>query len=283
VKLTPNRIRQKIIRTFFDEQWSVLVCDRDGNILTHIAPPKDRFWADPFPVEYNDKTYIFVEQQIGHDNGTLGLIELYPDLTYSHFHPILEKSYHLSYPHVFNVNGIWYLVPESHENKTLDIYKAVNFPFQWAYLTTPIENIDANDSTILFYRNKWWIFTSAGTKTSPANKNLCIFYSDSFPSNSWTAHPSNPVCSTLTNSRMAGAFFLKNELLYRPAQNCLKDYGKEININQVLELSPALYREKTIQTIHPERHLKAVCTHTFNSTKKYIVRDIKTRRFKLFR
>jgi hypothetical protein len=65
----PYRIKRKIIRTMFREQWSLLVCDFEGTILTHIVPP----------VEYNGKTYIFVERQIGSGNGTIGVIELFPD------------------------------------------------------------------------------------------------------------------------------------------------------------------------------------------------------------
>jgi hypothetical protein len=95
------RIKRKIIRTFFLEQWSLLICGPDGAILRSIIPPKDRIWADPFPVEYGGKTYIFMEQQIGSGNGTLGYIELHADLSYSDFIPILEKPYHVSFPHIF--------------------------------------------------------------------------------------------------------------------------------------------------------------------------------------
>ncbi|MDR2409864.1 MAG: hypothetical protein LBE13_17385, partial [Bacteroidales bacterium] len=69
--------------TFYIEQWSLLICGLDGQVLKSIAPPKGCQWADPFPIEHNDKIYIFIEQQIGHANGTLGFIELYPDLTHS--------------------------------------------------------------------------------------------------------------------------------------------------------------------------------------------------------
>jgi hypothetical protein len=259
----------------------LLVCDLSGKILKHIAPPKDRFWADPFPIEFNDKTYLFVEQQIGSGNGTLGFIELFSDLTTSPFVPILEKPYHLSYPCVTNINNTWYLIPESHENKTIDVYQAIEFPFTWEYLMPLMDNVDANDSTLLFYNNLWWIFTSIATKTNPANKNLSLFFSDSFPSNTWIPHPLNPVCSNLSNSRMAGSCFLKNGILYRPSQDCLKNYGNKTNINRIIELTPSSYKEEIIRTIYPEKEIHAVCTHTINYSSKYMLRDIKTRRLKI--
>jgi hypothetical protein len=283
-----TRTKRKLIRTFFYEQWSLLVCDIDGNILKTIAPPKNYQWADPFPVEHEGKTYIFIEQQIGHENGTLGFIELYPDLSYSSFTPILEKEYHLSFPNIFcleeNNQTLWYMLPETHENKTIDLYKALSFPDTWTHEKTLITGVMAVDSTVFFYDAKWWLFTSVGSKTRPTNANLSLFYSDIFPSSSWTPHPQNPVCTDLGNARMAGAvFFNKNTgHLNRPAQNCLKDYGKEININEILELNPNSYKEHTIKTMRPEGNYKAVCTHTFNYSKNYLLRDIKTRIFRPF-
>jgi hypothetical protein len=276
------------MRTIFYEQWSILVCDINGNILIHIIPPHNHQWADPFPIEHNGKTYIFIEQQISHDNGTLGFIELYPDLTHSDFVPILEKDYHLSFPNVFCLEHdnqtIWYMIPETHENNAIDLYKAVSFPDKWAYEMTLMHNVTAVDSTVFFYDSKWWLFTSIADKSAPLNANLSLFYSDAFPSDSWTPHPQNPLHNSLKNARMAGAIFLNknNDRLNRPAQDCLKDYGQKTNINEINVLDVYSFHEHIIKTIVPERHLNAVCTHTFNCSKQYHLRDIKTRRLRLF-
>ncbi|MFP3043045.1 hypothetical protein LQZ19_14615 [Treponema primitia] len=278
-----NRIKRKLIKIFFREQWSLLLCNQDGDILKHIIPPQDRIWADPFPVESGGKTYIFIEEQIGHGNGTVGFIELHSDLTYSSFVPILEKEYHLSFPNIFSFekNGYitWYMIPETHENKTIDLYRAVDFPFHWEFETTLIDTVDASDTTLLFFNSYYWLFTSIRTGGVSKNQNLSIFYSDTFPSQKWIPHPGNPVCSSFENSRMAGAiFFNKNTgKLNRPSQNCLNDYGREANINEIIELTPLSYKEERISAIYPERDLHAVCTHTINYSDTYLLRDIKTR------
>jgi hypothetical protein len=264
-----------------------LVCSLDGEILVHIKPPKNHIWADPFPVHDNDKTYIFVEQQVGYNNGTLGYIELYPDLSYSNFTPILEQKYHLSFPHVFSMekNGkkTWYMTPESHENKTIDLYKSTDFPETWIHETTLINNVDAVDPVVFPHNGRWWLFTSIGSKAIPANQNLSVFYSDTFPSDVWIPHPQNPISRDPANSRMAGVVFINREtgILNRPAQSCIKEYGEKIHINEIIELSPVSYKERIIKTIYPERNLYAVCTHTINYSERYIVRDIKTRRLKI--
>jgi hypothetical protein len=273
-----------LIRTFFIEQWSLLVLSGGGffkpaekRILKEIVPPRDFQWADPFITEWDGKTYIFVEQQYKHENGTLGYIELFADLSYSAFTPILEKPYHLSFPNVFRYENQWYMIPESHENRTIDLYKAKNFPDEWELETTLMRGVDAVDSVVFFYGANYWLFTSVAGPS--LNDNLHLFYADAFPSCEWTPHPQNPICKGLTNSRMAGAVFCDSDSgkIYRAAQNCLKDYGKETNVNEILELTTTVYKERIIKTISPEKEKKAVCTHTLNFGDKYTVRDIKTR------
>jgi hypothetical protein len=282
-----RRFKRKIIKAFFREQWSLLVCTPQGEILKHIVPPKNHIWADPFPIETENKTYIFIEQQIGYEHGTLGYIELYSDLSYSPFTPVLEKGYHLSFPHIFSAAGAdgektWYLVPESHKNKTIDLYRANNFPGGWTHEMTLMDNVVAVDSSIFYHNSNWWLFTGISSEGSPMNRNLSAFYSKTFPSNSWTPHPQNPLCENAGNSRMAGAVFLDkvSGKLMRPAQSCIKEYGEKTNINEIVELSEVLYREKKVKTILPEKELAAVCTHTFNFSEKYLLRDIKTRVFR---
>jgi hypothetical protein len=282
-----RRLRRKIIKFFFREQWSLLVCAPDGVILTHIIPPKNYIWADPFPVEYDKKTYIFIEQQTGYNNGALGYIELYPDLTHSDFIQILAKDYHLSFPYIFYMEReggkTWYMIPESHENQTIDLYVASGFPHEWCHAMTLMHNVAAVDSAVFHHNGKWWLFTSIASKPMLLNQNFSIFYSDSFPSNTWTAHPQNPLCSDAGNSRMAGSVFRDESSgkLYRPAQSCVREYGECMHINEIETLNTISYKEKTVRTIFPERSLYAVGTHTINCSKTYMLRDIKTRRLRI--
>jgi hypothetical protein len=284
--MTLRRLKRKIIRLFFREQWSLLVCDSGGNILTHLVPPRDVIWADPFPVEAGDRTYIFLEQQSAFNNGVLGYIELFPGLSHSDFIPVLEKDYHLSFPNVFSVEQdnqkIWYMIPESHKNKTIDLYRARRFPDTWEHETTLLSNITAVDSTVFRRGSLWWLFTSVGSETEPVNRNLSAFYGDCFPTQNWRPHPMNPLSRDPGNSRMAGAVFVDpGGSLNRPAQDCAGEYGKKIHINRIMELDQNTYREVTVETILPEKRLRAVCTHTINYSRRYTLRDIKTRTFKL--
>ena len=147
-----KKLKRRFQKLFFAEQWSLLLCEPDGRVLKQFLPPKDRHWADPFPVEHEGRYYIFIEQQLKNRDGTLGYVEFYPDLTLSDFRPLLEKNHHLSFPYVFPVSSgdetVWYLVPETHENGSIDLYRASNFPGTWEFHSTLIPGIEAVDTVV---------------------------------------------------------------------------------------------------------------------------------------
>lgn len=291
--MTIKKIRRKLQKLLFREQWSLLVSDHDGKLLKHIEPPSDRIWADPFPVEYEGRYLIFIEQQFAGQNGTLGYIELFEDLSVSEFRPILEKPYHLSWPNVFNHDGVWYMIPETNEHGSVDLYRASEFPDKWEFDRTLLDNVHAVDTMLLEEVGKFWIFTSMaessaakGTVTPNApgyNNSLSIFYTDKFPTSDWKPHAGNPVVFDASRSRMAGRFQRADDgSLLRPAQNCLIEYGRSVRVQRILELSNDVYREASVYAVLPEKYLDAVCTHTLNRCGKYVIRDIKTRKFRLW-
>lgn len=276
-----KKLRRRIQKLFFAEQWVLAVCDENGTILSLIKPPKDRIWADPFPVQVENRTYIFIEQQFKNKNGTLGYIELFDDLSWSTFTPILETDYHLSYPHIFKHENHWYMIPETHENNNIDLYICETFPHAWKYHSTLIENISAVDTTLIQHNSVWYLFTS--TQEEGFNSSLSIFYSDTFPSANWTKHPMNPVIRGKERSRMGGAIYRdENNNLVRASQSSVKEYGEKLILQTITELSKTHYSEKQHRDITAEKEYYAVCTHTWNKVGKLVMRDLKMRKFKLW-
>jgi len=279
-----RRIQRKIQKALYREQWSILVCDKEGHLLKHIAPPGDRIWADPFPVEEEGRTFIFLEQQFTGKKGTLGYIELFDDLTHTDFRSILEEPWHLSYPHIFftEEKGVkeWWMVPESADCGQVRLYRANAFPDKWSFVKAILPGMTAVDSTPFYYEGLWWLFTSPKTDTTQFNSALFAYYASSIVSDSWEPHLNNPVVSGYGNSRMAGRVSLNTDgTLLRPAQSCVREYGEHLNLNFIAQLTPTSYKEETVRKIFPEPYLKAVCTHTYNETSRYEIRDVKTRVF----
>jgi hypothetical protein len=265
-------IKNKIINIFYIEQW-ILLFRIDNNIsksfwkFAKITPEKDRFFADPFVVEKNSKFYIFIEEFIYMDNkGHISVIEMDKDGKYSKPVKILNKHYHLSYPFVFNDKGEYFLIPESRSNKTIEVYKSTNFPFKWDFHMNLMQNIEAVDTTLFFYQNKYWLFTNiVENPGSSSVDELFLFHSPVFPTNNWISHPLNPIISDARNARPAGNIFIHNNRIIRPSQNNEKMYGFGLKMNEILILNENEYKEIEIDSIKPNWDKKIIATHTFNN------------------
>lgn len=279
-----RKFRRKIIRLLYREQWSILVCDRAGNLLREIVPPPDRIWADPFPVFHEGKYYLFLEEQCTGNRGTLGCMEIHDDLSCGPLVPILALPHHLSWPNVFPVsNGSvteWYMVPESNRAGMLNYYRAKKFPYEWEHAGHLMANIRCADPELFHDGDTWYLFVSIEDGEYGMNDSLFAFHSKEFPSENWIPLPGNPVIRGRKHSRMAGKVYHdSNGIPVRPAQYSEDDYGQRVVLNKIERITTQEYRESCLSTIYPEKDIKAVATHTWNPCGQYVFRDVKKRYF----
>lgn len=92
-----------------------------------------RYWvADPFVFEYDGETYIFAELfDYLRRRGVIGYSKLGSNGNFSRWKEIIVEPYHMSYPQIFEYDGEIYIVPETGSGRTLDMYRAVDFPDKW--------------------------------------------------------------------------------------------------------------------------------------------------------
>ncbi len=258
---TFKRFFNKVQSYFYFEQWS-LFFNLDDDLITEkgfsdfrmIQPPKDRFWADPHVIKKNGNYYIFIEELIFSENrGFISIIEMDFHGNYSTPVVILKKNYHLSFPFIFEDNDEIYMVPESSENRTIELYKCVEFPYKWVREKNLMENIKAVDTVVIKRDDKYWLFTNiCDPEQSSSYDELYLFYSNSLMTDKWTPHPENPIVSDVQRARMAGAIFEHNNKLFRPAQNCSKRYGYGLVFNEITKLDEFRYRESIHKSIIPD-------------------------------
>ncbi len=240
----------------------------------HILPPKDRYWADPFPVKNNGKYLLFIEEySYKNKKGHISLLEMGEDGKYEKPIKILEKPYHLSYPFIFGWCGDYYMIPETSQNKTIELYRCVSFPMEWQLEKILMNEIRAVDTTLVEIDDFWWMFVNIGVEgTIRPLDELHLFFSDS-PLGQWKAHRQNPVKSDCRSARPAGRLFRWNGDLYRPSQDCSVDYGCAISINKVDVLSSEYYRETEVSRILPKWKRGLFATHTLNHAGALTVMD----------
>lgn len=277
-----NIFAQKVFKKFFlKEQWFIAYrkkgtfnlnkfTEREFNI---IEPPKHRFYADPFPVNIEDKDYVFFEDfNYARNKGEISYIEIDKNGNHSAPEVVLQKDYHLSYPFIFTYKDRIYMIPETNENNSIQIFEAVDFPHKWSFKKDLINNIRAVDATIVQYNEKYWLFANEVDNNDSSTRDLLLFYSDS-PFGNWTPHPKNPVISDVMLSRPAGKMFYHNDKLIRPSQESSIRYGYSLNFNEVQLLSETDYKEANLAKIRPEFIPDNLAIHTFNSNNSIEIID----------
>lgn len=287
--LTFNKVIEKAKLLYnnriFLEQW-ILMFHLNNEFSSSlwrykkIVPPKDRFWADPHVLYKENKYFIFIEEYIYKTRkGHISLITMDERGVYSKPEVILDRSYHLSYPFVFEYENEYYMIPESMANKTVELYKCVEFPYKWEFQMNLMEDVNAVDATILYHNNMWWMFANCVENHGASScDELFLFYSNDLYSTDWKPHPQNPIVSDCKCSRPGGKIFSQNGTLYRLSQNCSTRYGYGFNVCEITVLNEIKYVEVLVSTVKPNWDKSILGTHTFNRVNSLHIIDALYRR-----
>ncbi|MCP4007616.1 MAG: hypothetical protein GY725_25830 [bacterium] len=280
-RLLNNRLSNRLRRN----QWKIGWRRFQENTLAPIQvdsfrflePPPGHFHADPFGIRVDGRSFVFFED-LDFTRGRAGIscIDIDAQGQPGEIHPVLERDYHLSYPFVFQHAGEIYMMPETEENRTLELYRAIEFPTRWELATTLLENVQAADATLHVEEGRTWLFVSLGSGVDTLANELHLYFADS-PLGPFTPHPRNPVVSDVTRARPAGTLFRRNGLLIRPGQDCAHLYGWGISLNRVDVLSETDYRETPLEHIDPSWYPEGNGTHTLSRFGSLELIDVRTR------
>lgn len=138
IKKKPADFFRKVIG--LDDIYTIAIRKRtdlslyEGNLAPFKPIPysKEYWYADPILVSDKSGTYLFAEafdrkKRIGHisvsavsHDGEIGKPQL-----------IISEPYHMSFPFVFEWNENYYMIPETSENSSINLYMAKSFPYDW--------------------------------------------------------------------------------------------------------------------------------------------------------
>lgn len=264
----------QIAYTFAAEDEAGFQPDR----LRYLVPPRDRFWADPFAIEHEGRYFIFFEElEYRTGKGRIAAIEVFEDTGPGEPQVVLERPYHLSYPFLFAWNGSLYMLPETAENGTVEVYRCEAFPSRWRLHRVLLDRLSAYDATLWRGEDRWWMFASVAEPGADSSDELRLYWSAT-PLGPWAAHRRNPVVSDVRCARPAGPLFSRDGKLYRPSQDCSLAYGHSVWINRVDVLCDDEYRETAVQRIVPGWRKDILRVHTLGGCKRLRVVDCLVRR-----
>jgi hypothetical protein len=284
LKLVARNLLRIYRLTFFREQWGLLFtldpcAEKDIDKFRKVFPPKDRFWADPHIIYNKPNYYIFIEEYLYQTRkGHISVIEMDRNGNYKQPIPVLQEDSHLSFPFVFDWMGQYYMIPESSERKTIDLYQCVKFPDKWQFRSTLMKDVHAVDTAVIYIKGKWWLFTAMAEQEAAAPQvELFLFYSNELFTHEWYPHPMNPIVSDVKRARGAGSIVRKDGRLLRPSQYCSSTYGYGFDLNEIVTLSETEYAERTIDAVRPDSMEGILATHTYANREGLTVVDALTR------
>jgi len=156
-----------------------------------IEPPTNRFYADPFLIKKDNTFYVFFEDySYEKEKGRISYLETNDFKTFSNPKPIIETTFHLSYPFMLEYEGRYYCIPEQHSTGEVALYEAKSFPESWTKKATLLSDFPGIDPTIIRYNDLWWMFIS-NNEDNESSK-LYLFYSENLEGQ-WKPHKNNPV------------------------------------------------------------------------------------------
>ena len=329
-------LKKLLFEAFIPVQWCIVykktnsdgLANEIGNVAldndTHknkwrkIIPDSKVFQADPFIVYKDEKYYVFYEElKFENWHGYLRAAEL--DVENGKLindKIILKLEHHLSFPNVFEEDGVFYMTPECADSHRVDLFECTDFPYSWEKKQTLLDNIQAVDSTLLKItegslldaanssplktvedsslktvedssskttegsslttKECWYLFTSEIVKGAGCNDELSIYKSTDLFNEPFIKLYDQPVISDVKNARMAGHFIQRNGEVFRVSQNCGIRYGHQANFNKVLQIEGG-YREELIDTVTASQG--ALGFHTYNQAHGIIIGDMEIARF----
>lgn len=131
---------------------------------------------------------FFEDYQDQTGRGVIACSEVHSDGSVQRAFKVLERPFHLSYPYVFEHDGRMLMVPESADNRTVDLYVATGFPRVWEPLRSLVRDVNGADATVYFDGSLWWMFLCVGEFGAAPWDELFLYYAQN-PEGPWEAHP----------------------------------------------------------------------------------------------
>lgn len=243
-----------------------------GNPWRRLADDGQRFYADPFVIRQNGQTIIFVEEfPFATQKGIISAVELGANGPIGAPRPVIETDCHLSYPFVFEEDGVLYMIPETSGRGQVELWRCVEFPHRWERVAVLIDNIDLGDATLLRMEGRRYLFGTVRPQWGSSWDGLAIFTSAGL-TDRWTPLFAGPAKVDVSSARPAGRMFSLGRHTVRPFQDSVGGYGAGLGFARVDRLDAGGYSETKLMALRPAAPLSGL--HTYNRGAGYEVIDV---------
>lgn len=232
-----------------------------------LPVPKGHFWADPFLVEHGDDVFCLYEDfDYSTGLGQIGAGRLTKD-GMDDLGLVFAAPHHLSFPYLFKQGSDIFMIPETHQAKRLEVWRATDFPTKWTLHATAFDNAGLADTVLFEQDGTWWLLTGLCNDSFGDFCGELHLFRTSGPDLAWTEpHPLNPVVIGADTARGGGRVHKVGGRLFRISQdNSGGIYGWGFNVMEIQRLTPTDYAETRLRHITPDFAPGLVGCHHFDS------------------
>lgn len=284
-----GRIKYYWERTKKTMLWRVAYRKRTSNetILTnaqghfHVLSVEKNTWAaDPFLYQdrRSGKNYIFMELFEIKKNKGLIAVATENNGIFSTPEIVLEEPFHLSFPCIFEIDGITYMVPECGSQHSIILYSTDTFPYGWKKVKTLLTQVNSSDTIVWKHNGEVYFIASFLIENACTAENI-LYRFDS--KNKCLEQIYQIPGYGDKGFRNAGMILELGENIFRPGQNCDNNqYGKSLYFWKIINDNPQTYQEQfykevQVNDIEIDDNEVFCGVHTYNSTNEFEVIDLK--------
>lgn len=280
--------KKMFLSTYF---FTIAISKKENSIIDnavfeadYVFPANPQNWcADPILVEQNGKTFLFYEA-VCNNKGRIEVVQIYDDCSVSKPTILLDDDCHYSYPFIFELDGQWYMIPESSATGEIRLYRAIEFPYKWEQQEVLL-NEKAVDTTLIEVNGKNVLLTylpKEGTeRVTPCAYEINFVEKDvELRKIQWNNYDE-------LKCRGAGPAIISKGKCYRPAQISKEDsYGDQVAFYQIDSVETE-YLEHLYSVLDPSKvridNYWYNGLHTYSETSKFVVIDVRCRKFDLLK
>ena len=251
---------------FIEEPLSDILNGQPYQIHCVTGIPKDRWYADPFILDYDENQIELLVEEWKYKINKGRIARLTIDRkTYQLLREtiILELDTHLSFPFIQRKDGKIYVSPENGSAGEWNQYEySVNSDKLTRIRTTVSEPLTDAISTSLL--GEELIFS---THHPIANKSVLSVYNAQGVRITDVQFPKNV-------ARGAGDWFIFEDRVFRPAQDCSVSYGGSVIIQEVKRTGKSSFEFNDVIRLESNNPKYCRGLHTFNHYKDLTVVDV---------
>lgn len=240
---------------------------KEARVVLPTCELDPEFVADPFLIRHEGTNWLFFEGMYanrghrGRDKGVIGCLKQMSE-GWTYVGVALEEVWHLSYPHVFELDGRMWMIPESGQSGAVSLYECEDFPLKWRKCADLIcGNCNYVDASLVVEEGVFYL------AVAPANAELRPqLWTAAALDGPWKLHPQGDrVSASLRLRRNGGAFVREGDRIFRIAQDCEGGYGRRLFRVPIVQLTSERYEEGRPELLSEAiRWPQPLSHHTYN-------------------